>query len=86
MMMDLDIFFQEKKLPNTKWLIEHKGKMHEIDSDTVIAYILETSEFRRCMHVANLFSIHFRGDDLMKYLYYVGVDMIRQTEREKTCT
>lgn len=76
MMMDLEVFFDEKKVPFTFWEINHNGVMHYIDTDIVIEAVLSTKGKERCKIAGTLFYLDLRNASIVDYLYFLAKAMI----------
>lgn len=79
MMMNLETFFEEKKIPYTHWEIEHDGVIHYIDSDVVIQAILSTKGVERNKIAGTLFALDFRNASIVDYLKHLAKAMIVNT-------
>lgn len=77
-MMDLNKFFDEKEIPYTTWEIEHDGKIHLIDSETVIEAILASQGNERAKIAGTLFALDFKNASIVDYLHYLAKCMIKQ--------
>lgn len=79
MMMDLKKFFDEKDLPYKMFEIQHEGKTHLIDSETVISLILSTKGEEKSRIAGMLFSLDIRNAPIMDYLEFLANRMIQHT-------
>ena len=76
MMVDLEIFFQEKKIPHTEWEIKYHGETHYINSDIVQKAILLTDLATRTVIANNIFSLEFRNGSIVDYLHCLAENMV----------
>lgn len=77
MMMDLEVFFNEKEVPLTSWEIVHNGQTHFIDSDYVIEAILATQGDERTKIAGVLFGLDIRNAPIVDYLHFLAKCMIQ---------
>ena len=70
---NLRIFFEEKNLAYKMFEIEHKGKIHFIDSETVQDMILNQTPTKELDKIFNMIiQIDFRNGDINHYLEHLA--------------
>lgn len=82
-MMDLDLFFEEKQIPYTQWMIEYDGEKNFIDSDCIIECILKTKGIERKKIASVLSALDFKNASIIDYLHFLAKCLVEDNKRSR---
>lgn len=68
----IDLYLEEKQLPETEWNFELAGTLHFIDSIRVIQLIKESSKAEQAIVKNALIRIDFANGNVLNYLKHLA--------------